>query len=223
MEIRENGMAFAQPSRIRSVKFEDVRVLRIKSNAFSGVWETRTSITVSRISELHVESNAFGHRSTTLGPSLAVRRVGMLHLATEGFTAPLYYLNLDDVVMNTCLGGSFSGKINSIEMNNVTIDEAQARCFGNLGFLSSLSLQSIKINTVQPQAISCNTRELIIKNSNFTTVHEKGFDIRTGNMKISQSRIRILSPKGLSVTAKDSLRLENVRVDSLRKNGLGRA
>ena len=212
-------MASGKRFQLRSVKFEDIGKLRIQSNGFSGVWETGTSITIRRTSELRVESNAFGHESQTLGPILAIRHIRMLQLESRGLAAPLFILTLDEVAMNTCVEESFGEKINGIALNNVTIGEAETGCFNVLGSLSTFSIDSSKINTVHPKAFSFSTRELSIKNSNFGSIHERGFDIQTMKVTISDSLIGTLSAKGLSATANGSIRL-NIRVNFLRENGL---
>ena len=218
--IEQGGMNMQKQAKPRQVLIENIETLNIKSQAFSGFWGQHNSVEMRKIARLHIESHAFHYESRSLGPSLMLQDIGMLTLASKSFKSPVARMYLNKVVMETCHDESFGGDIQATEFDNVTIGEAKAGCVTGFGSSTALSVKSSRIDVIHSRAISGQLSQLIIKNSDFLTMHEKSMDLKVKNMTMSDLFVQQLHSNGLIVKADDSIRLKKIRVNSLGKNAL---
>ena len=212
-------MALETHSNLTRVCIQDIDAVQIKSLGVSGVGE-QVSFELIDIDRLHVETGAFHHTSETLGHSLMLQNIQMLDLNSNAFQTYAARMHLSNVVMEVCHPQSFGGNIPTIMLDNVNISETKEGCFTGLDKRTTLRVRSSRIDTVHPGALSGKLRDLTIENSDFLTMHEKALDLQLVSMKVSGLFVRHLSSDGLTVTADDSILLEDVTIESLKRRAL---
>ncbi|KAF0309526.1 hypothetical protein FJT64_019335 [Amphibalanus amphitrite] len=74
LEIRRDGMASHNQTRLRSVLFQSIQSLQAQSHSFTGIWQTETAVRMQLIKELHVMSNAFSYQAIETGPRIPESR-----------------------------------------------------------------------------------------------------------------------------------------------------
>ncbi|XP_043198954.1 uncharacterized protein LOC122368777 [Amphibalanus amphitrite] len=218
LEIRRDGMASHNQTRLRSVLFQNIQLLHAESHSFTGIWQTETAVRMQLIKELHVMSNAFSYQAIETGPSVSLQNVHRLNLQSNGFSATMFGMYLTNVNMSECQKESFGGNTYVTEWNNVAITDMHAKCFHSLKHVGSLNLNSVQIATIRRGAFSGDIRSLYVQNSHFGTVEKSGINMRVSNMDVYKSTIDELKSEGINMFAKEWFKMKTIRINHLRKN-----
>ncbi|KAF0305317.1 hypothetical protein FJT64_023046 [Amphibalanus amphitrite] len=218
LEIRRDGMASHNQTRLRSVLFQNIQSLQAQSHSFTGIWQTETAVRMQLIKELHVMSNAFSYQAIETGPSVSLQNVHRLNLESSGFSAPMFGMYLTNVTMDECQKESFGGNTYVTEWNNVAITDMHAKCFHSLKHVGSLNLNSVQIATIRRGAFSGDIRSLFVQNSHFGTIEKSGINMRVSNMDVYKSTIDELKSEGINMFAKEWFKMKTIRINHLRKN-----
>ncbi|KAF0297425.1 hypothetical protein FJT64_005126 [Amphibalanus amphitrite] len=218
LEIKRDGMASHNQTRLRSVLFQNVQSLQAESHSFSGVWQSETTIRMHHIENLHVMSGAFSYQASITGPSVSLQHVHSLDLESSGFSAPMFSMSLTNVTMDDCQEHSFGGSAYYTEWNTVKVKGMRAKCFHGQNALGSFTINSLSVESTYPGSFYGDVQELRVENSHLGTIQGESFNLTVSSMEISKSSIGELHSKGLKVLARESFKLDVIRVNQLRKD-----
>ncbi|XP_037094451.1 uncharacterized protein LOC119114356 [Pollicipes pollicipes] len=221
LEIWTDGFNLQSNASCLELRIERVKRLRAKDSAFSGHWCGETTISIQTIDRFIISRKAFRFQASKRGPRVELKSVGQLKAAEETFAATIGQLSLMNVSMvDWCPSNCFGGNISDLEMVRVKIPKAEAKCVDAESGWVKLAILSVEILSVSSSAFCGDVREVVIANTNFTDIQSSGFNMAVKNLKIHSSSFKDIATDGLSVTAEQSIRLESLSVDRLRRHAL---
>ena len=222
LELREGAMTSSNDTSsalFQAVLFENIRSLNVSRRAFSGVWRSITTISMQRVGDLYVDSNAFEYLAALhSGPSLALGDIGMLHLETDGLSAPIFDLKMNNVTMEKCKEGSFGGNSMFIQWKKVKINEMESRCFHGSNDFAFFAIEYLRVNTVHPMAFSGKLNELNIQDSKFNITQEQAINLNASTIRIIRSSFEEMRPHALDVLIKEMIWIGKSTIRKLGKD-----
>ena len=211
---RLSGAAASATDGATSVTIDGVRDVSLFAEAFSGWQQEVVNITVSDVKTCSVANQAFSADSNLR--QIVLENISNLDMNSGSFAAVIGDLELRNVSSSyTCLQDTFSGEIDRLSLDTVTLDRIAPGCFRSSYPWRSLNIRSSRLGAVPQRAFTGEIQEVRIEDTELSNVSPGGLVLNVSSFTMEGCVVSSLAGHALRVAAEDSITLSMLNISKL--------
>ena len=220
LKIFSRGIAIHPKAPLGFFGITSVSYLKFEEDAFSGLWNANTDISIIFADKLRFSKNTFNYHSKSpmRTPRLLIHHSSIKDIPSSTFNGPLEYVQMKMVNVKLCRKNVFGSKIKAIYLDRVEISEIRENCICGSGVLSLLHIYNSKVGIIRHRGISGDVPSFTLGNSSIKILQPNAISVQAKTFNMLMTKFTIFMSRSMNIVAK-TVYFRKVFIEKLKSLG----